>query len=48
MSCEYLRDHALKIINFNRKKMKLLEKEQEESYEKKSVIFLKKNFKTNI
>ena len=35
--CEFLRKHAMKIINFHKKKMKLLIKEQ------KSVIFIKKN-----
>ena len=30
--CEFLRDHAMKIINFrNKKKMKLLLKEQQDS-----------------
>ena len=31
--CESLREHAMKIINFKTKKMKLLTKEQQESYE---------------
>ena len=31
--CEFLREHAVKIINFKKKKMKLLRKEQKESYE---------------
>ena len=31
--CESLREHAMKIINFKRKKMKLLKKEQQKSYE---------------
>ena len=30
---QYLREHAMKIINFKNKKMKLLTKEQQESYE---------------
>ena len=30
--CEFLRKHAIKIINFKKKKMKLLTKEQQESY----------------
>ena len=30
---ESLREHAMKIINFKKKKMKLLTKEQYESYE---------------
>ena len=41
--CESLREHAMKIINFKKKKMKLLTKEQQESYQKaKIVIFVKK------
>ena len=31
--CEFLREYAMKIINFKKKKMKLLTKEQQESYE---------------
>ena len=31
--CEFLREHAIKIINFEKKKVKLLTKEQQESYE---------------
>ena len=31
--CESLREHAIKIINFKKKKMKLLTKEQQESFE---------------
>ena len=31
--CQYLREHAMKIINFKKKKLKLLAKEQQESYE---------------
>ena len=31
--CEFLREHAVKIINFKKKKLKLLTKEQKESYE---------------
>ena len=31
--CQSLRDHSMKIINLKKKKMKLLTKEQEESYE---------------
>ena len=29
--CEFLREHAMKIINFKKKKMKLLLKQQQES-----------------
>ena len=48
--CEFLGEHAMKIINFKRKKMKLLTKQQEESYEntKKTVIFVKNKLKINI
>ena len=31
--CEFLREHSMKIINFKKNKMKLLTKEQQESYE---------------
>ena len=30
--CKYLREHAIKIIDFKKKKMKLLTKEQKQSY----------------
>ena len=30
--CEFLREHAMEIINFKTKKIKLLTKEQQESY----------------
>ena len=33
MFCQSLRQYAMKIINFKKKKMKLLTKEQKESYE---------------
>ena len=47
--CESLREHAMKMINFQMKKMTLLTKEQQESSEnEKSVIFVKKNVKINI
>ena len=48
--CEFLREHAMKIINSKKKKVKLLPKEQQESYEnmQNSVIFVKKNLKINI
>ena len=46
---EYLREHAMKINNFKKKKMKLLTKEQQNHMKiQKSVIFIKKNLKTNI
>ena len=31
--CESLREHAMKMINFKKKKVKLLTKEQQESHE---------------
>ena len=48
--CECLREHAIKIINLKmKKKMKLLTKEQQESYENtKALIFANKNLKINI
>ena len=38
----------MKIINFQKKKMKLLTKEQQKSYANENVIFAKKNLKINI
>ena len=44
--CEFLREDAMKMINFRKKKIKLLTREQHEFYENaKSVIFLKRNLK---
>ena len=44
-----LRKQAIKWIKFKKKKMKLLTKKQQESYENaKSVIFRNKNYKINI
>ena len=37
--CESLREHAVKIINFNKKKMKLL-KEQQESNENSEICYI--------
>ena len=37
--CEFLREHAMKIINF-KKKMKLLRKEQQESYENAKICYI--------
>ena len=46
---ESLKDHTMKIINFKKKKMKLLTKEQQNNMKmQKSVIFVKKNLKINI
>ena len=38
--CEYLREHAMKIINFKKKRMKLLTKEQQESYEDAQICYI--------
>ena len=40
--CEPLRKHAMKIINFKKKEMKLLAKEQQESM-KIHLVYLKEN-----
>ena len=48
--CESLKEHTMKIINFKKKKMKLLTKEQQESQEntKNCCICKTKKFKINI
>ena len=38
--CELLREHAMKIINFKNKKMKLLTKEQQKSYENARICYI--------
>ena len=38
--CEYLREHAMKILISKRKKMKLLTKEQQESYEDAKICYI--------
>ena len=38
--CEFLRDHAMKIINSKNNKMKLLTKEQQESYENAKICYI--------
>ena len=38
--CEFLREHTMKIISFRKKKMKLLTKEQEESYENAKICYI--------
>ena len=38
--CELLREHAMKITNFKKKKMKLLTKEQQESYENVKICYI--------
>ena len=48
--CEFLREHAMKIINFKKKKVKLLIKEQQESCDNAKIcyIFKEKKMKINI
>ena len=44
--CEFLREHAMKIINLKKKKMRLLTKEQQESYENAKICYIcQENFK---
>ena len=38
--CEFLREHTVKIINFKKKKIKLLTKEQEESHENAKICYI--------
>ena len=38
--CEFLREQAMKIINLKIKKMKLLTKEQQESYENTKICYI--------
>ena len=38
--CESLTEYAMKIINFKKKKMKLLTKEQQESYENTKICYI--------
>ena len=38
--CEFLREHTMKIINFKEKKMKLLKKEQKDSYENAKLCYI--------
>ena len=40
--CESLREHAMKIFNFKKNKMKLLAKEQRKSYENANICFIYK------
>ena len=48
-SCEIVREHAMKTINFKKEKMKLLTKEQKSHMKiQKSVRFVKKYSKINI
>ena len=38
--CEFLREHTMNAINFKQKKMKLLTKEQQESYENAKICYI--------
>ena len=38
--CEFLRGQALKIINFKKKKMRLLTNEQHESFENAKIFYI--------
>ena len=38
--CQFLGEHAIKIINFKKKKMKLLTKEQQEAYENAKICYI--------
>ena len=38
--CESLRQHAIKTISFKKKKIKLLAKEQHESYENAKICYI--------
>ena len=37
--CQFLREHAMKIINFKKKKIKLLTKEQQDLYENAKIRY---------
>ena len=38
--CKLLREHAMKIINFKKKRMKLLTKGQQESYKNAKICYI--------
>ena len=40
--CEFLREYAMKITNFKKKKMKLLTKEWQQSYENAKICYIYK------
>ena len=47
--CEFLREHTMGIINFRKKKLKILTKEQQESYEKAKICYVcKEKFENNV
>ena len=41
--CESLSEHTMKMINFKKKKIKLLTKRQQESYENAKIYYISKN-----
>ena len=43
MFCESLRDHAVNIVSFENKKIKLLTKEQQESYGSAKICYICKD-----
>ena len=45
--CESLREPAMKIINFKKKKMKLLKNEQQESYVNSKICYICKDIFEN-
>ena len=47
--CEFLREHAMKSINFEKKKKEFINKNSSKNHRKtqKSVIFVKTNLKIN-
>ena len=38
--CKFLREHVMKIINFKKKKMEILIKEQQESYKNAKICYI--------
>ena len=38
--CKFLREYVIKILNFKKKKMKLLTKDQQESYENAKICYI--------
>ena len=43
MFCESLREHGMETINFKKRNMKLLTKEQQESYENAQIFYISKD-----
>ena len=48
--CEFLREHAIKIIDFKTEKSEVIKQQNSKNHEKmqKSVIFVMKNLKINV